>query len=194
MPVLGAEGAAALHARLIEHTLRTAYRAAHNTLELHADSADDAFMRDCASRYAIRLVQQQGSDLGARMHHAFREVLRHGGHTIALLIGTDCPALAPSHLRLASNALRDGSDAVFIPAEDGGYALVGLKRCDSRLFEDIAWGSEDVMSQTRARLNALGWRWSELEMLWDVDRPPDYARLLASGMLEQIENGTRNAD
>ena len=194
MPVLGAEGSAALHAQLIEHTLATAHRAAHSTLELHADPAEDAFMRDCASRYAMRLVQQQGGDLGARMHNAFREVLHHGRYNSALLIGTDCPALAPSHLRLASNALHDGFDAVFIPTEDGGYALVGLRRCDSRLFQDITWGSEVVMSQTRVRLNQLGWRWSELETLWDVDRPPDYARLQAQGMLRQIESGTGNTE
>jgi glycosyltransferase A (GT-A) superfamily protein (DUF2064 family) len=40
------------------------------------------------------------------------------------------------------------------------------------------------MVETRARLTALGWRWRELETLWDVDRPEDYRRLLASGLLE----------
>ena len=194
VPLLGAEGSSALHAQLIEHTLATAHCADHSTLELHADLADDEFMRECADRYAIKLVQQQGGDLGARMHNAFRAVLSHGEYETALLIGTDCPALAPSHLRLASNALRDGEDAVFVPAEDGGYALIGLRRCDPRLFQDITWGSETVMTQTRERLNALGWRWSELQTLWDVDRPSDYERLRSNGMLERIESGTGNTE
>jgi len=194
LPLLGAEGAAAFHARLIEHTLATAHRADHGTLELHADPADDKFMRECADRYAIKLVQQQGDDLGARMYHAFRAVLSDGRYHTAILIGTDCPELAPSHLRRASNALRDSDDAVFIPTEDGGYALIGLKRCDPRLFQDIAWGSAAVMRQTREQLNALGWRWSELQTLWDIDRPPDYERLVSNGLLERIESGTGNSE
>ena len=128
------------------------------------------------------------------MHNAFRAALSHSGYDTALLIGTDCPALAPAHLQLASNALRNGDDAVFVPTEDGGYALIGLRRYDPWLFQDIAWGSETVMTQTRERLNALGWRWSELQTLWDVDRPPDYQRLLANGMLERIESGTGNIE
>jgi glycosyltransferase A (GT-A) superfamily protein (DUF2064 family) len=34
------------------------------------------------------------------------------------------------------------------------------------------------MAETRVRLMQLGWRWRELETLWDVDRPEDYARLI----------------
>jgi glycosyltransferase A (GT-A) superfamily protein (DUF2064 family) len=98
-------------------------------------------------------------------------------------LGSDCPALTARHLRHADQALRDGADAVFVPCEDGGYALVGLRRTDERLFRDIAWGTETVMAETRRRLLALGWQWRELEMLWDVDRPEDYERLVAERLL-----------
>src|SRR6185295_5222006 len=100
-----------------------------------------------------------------------------------LLIGSDCPALAARHLRQAERALRDGNDAVFIPCEDGGYALIGLQREDRQLFEGMAWGGNGIMAATRARLASLGWRWHELETLWDVDRPEDYRRLVASSLL-----------
>ncbi len=75
--------------------------------------------------------------------------------------------------------MSDGTveDAVFIPAEDGGYVLVGLRRPQPRLFEGIDWGSERVMAQTRERLSELGLRWVELPTLWDVDRPGDLLRL-----------------
>jgi glycosyltransferase A (GT-A) superfamily protein (DUF2064 family) len=99
-------------------------------------------------------------------------------------VGSDCPALTADHLRQADRVLRDGVDAVFVPCEDGGYALIGLRRVDPRLFEDVAWGGAAVMAQTRARLTGLGWRWRELETLWDVDRPEDYERLLASRLLD----------
>lgn len=46
------------------------------------------------------------------------------------------------------------------------------------------------MGLTRERLRALGWRWSELETLWDVDRPGDYDRLVRSGL---VAEGTTHA-
>ena len=106
------------------------------------------------------------------MAHAFAV---HGGPM--LLIGTDCPALQTAHFTTVANLLRDGHDAVFIPAEDGGYVLVGLRQAHPRLFENIDWGSGQVMAQTRDRLAGLGLRWAEPLTLWDVDRPADLARL-----------------
>jgi len=68
-------------------------------------------------------------------------------------------------------------DAVFVPAEDGGYALIGLNHPERSLFEDIPWGSGAVMSRTRDALRRVGLRWTELDPLWDVDRPEDLPRL-----------------
>ena len=62
------------------------------------------------------------------------------------------------------------------PAEDGGYALIGLRRVSVRLFSGIDWGSDSVMEGTRQRLRDLQWRWRELRTVWDVDRPEDYKR------------------
>jgi glycosyltransferase A (GT-A) superfamily protein (DUF2064 family) len=121
------------------------------------------------------------------MHAASRDALEHAGAVI--LIGCDCPALKPRHLREAAAALARGADAVFGPVEDGGYALVGLTRVAESLFRDIEWGSATVMHATRTRLSALGWRAHELETLWDVDRPADYARLVASGLLDEGPEG-----
>ena len=182
IPVLGAEGAAALHARLAEQALETACAASLARVELHGTpDIDDPFLRSCARQFAAVLVAQTGADLGARMLAAFESVLAR--HPRSLLIGSDCPALTVRHLQQADDALRDGADAVFVPCEDGGYALIGLRRIDARLFDRIPWGSATVMADTRDRLAALGWRWRELETLWDVDRPQDYERLLASALL-----------
>ena len=179
VPLLGAEGAAALHARLVERTLETARAASFRRIELHGTpDINDPFFRFCAGHFAVALVAQAGGDLGARMLAAFESSL--AVHPRALLVGSDCPALTARHLLQADRALRDGADAVFVPCEDGGYALIGLRRVDARLFDGIAWGGENVMADTRARLTGLGWRWRELETLWDVDRPEDYARLVAS--------------
>jgi uncharacterized protein len=183
IPLLGEKGAAALHARLVESTLATARAAAVGRIELYCTpDADDPFFRFYSERYGAALVPQAGGDLGARMLAAFNTTLAK--HTRALLIGSDCPALTAKYLQDAARALRDGCEAVVGPSEDGGYVLMGLSRTDPRLFDGIAWGGADVMTETGARLAVLGWRWRELETLWDVDRPQDYERLLASGLLD----------
>lgn len=182
IPTLGAEGAAALQARLTKRTLATARAFAPGHVELCCTpDTSDPFLQFCGARYGATLTVQVGVDLGRRMQNAFERVLAAGAH--AILIGTDCPALTIAHLRDARRALADGADAVLAPAEDGGYALIALTRCDAWLFDGIAWGGATVMDATRARLADLGWRAHELETLWDVDRPEDYQRLLQSGLL-----------
>ncbi len=183
IPLLGEEGAAALHVKLARRTLDTLRAASLKDAQLHCTPlTSDPFFWFCSGHYGVSLHEQAAGDLGARMLAALEGALVN--HATALLVGTDCPALAARHLRQAQQALRDGNDAVFVPCEDGGYALVGLRRADAALFEGIAWGGDRVMADTRERLRRLGWRWVELETLWDVDRPEDYDRLLRSGLLD----------
>ena len=70
-------------------------------------------------------------------------------------------------------------DAVLGPALDGGYVLLGLRRVDDSLFERMPWGSDRVAALTGQRLDALGWHWSRLACLRDIDRPEDLVYLPA---------------
>ena len=63
------------------------------------------------------------------------------------------------------------------PAEDGGYVLIGMRRVIPAIFEDIPWGSDQVLTRTLEALAADGLSYSLLDRLWDVDRPEDLARL-----------------
>ena len=182
VPLLGEQRAARLHARMIEGTLRVALRAGFERVELHCGPhARHAVFAALARRHSLALRAQGRGDLGARMQRAFERTLRRA--SIAVLIGTDCPVLRVADLRAAARALRGGADAVLAPAEDGGYALIGLRRTSPRLFSGIEWGSDSVLAQTRRRLRELGWRWRELRTVWDVDRPEDLARLRKSRLL-----------
>jgi len=184
VPLLGAREAARLHARLVERALQTAIAARCGTVELHcAPRLREPFFARLARRYGVALRAQTRGDLGTRMHCALSRGLRVS-HTV-VLIGADCPALQPRDLRAAVRALHSGVDAVFSPAEDGGYALIGARRVSRRLFDGIPWGDAAVMAATRARLRALGWRWRELRTVWDVDRPRDYARLERAQLLRE---------
>jgi hypothetical protein len=178
IPALGAAGAASLAARFVRRSLRTAVAAGVGPVELACSpDAQQPFFVQCQRDFGVGATPQQGRDLGERMAEAAR---RHLAHRPVLLVGTDIPPLTPAHLRTAAAALAT-NDAVVIPAEDGGYVLLGLARWSPRLFERLPWGSAEVMASTRERLRELGWRWRELPALWDVDRPEDLARLAALG-------------
>jgi rSAM/selenodomain-associated transferase 1 len=178
--VLGAEGAARLHADLVRHALRIAVRAKLGRVELWcAPDERHPFFARCADELGVILKPQGEGDLGARMARAFAA---SGARADPLLvIGADCPALDIATLLAAASALRS-RDAVFAPAEDGGYVLVGLARPLPRIFEGIDWGTSGVMAQTRERLAECGASCHELPVMWDVDRPEDYARLQDSSL------------
>lgn len=176
IPALGPEGAARLHERLLRHTLTIAVAAtpAHRvTLWTALDPVHPLFL-ELAERHGIALRAQPEGDLGERMHHALVEA----GEP-ALVIGSDCPMLSPGLLRTCAEALND-HDVVCLPAEDGGYGLIGVRYPDSRLFDDMPWGTGSVMARTRERIAALGWRLTCPATVWDVDRPEDLTRLSAS--------------
>ena len=176
IPALGEAGAAALHRRLVMHSLRAATDAQLGPVELWcAPDAGDPFFRERERRFGVSLHSQGEGDLGVRMQGAFDAALARARR--AILVGSDIPALSACYLRDADRALRRGDDAVIGPAEDGGYALIGLSRCDPELFRGIPWGGAKVLAETRRRLAALSWRSSELPVLWDVDRPEDLGRL-----------------
>src|SRR4051812_44749700 len=181
-PVLGREGAARLHARLVLHALAAAHAARAGAVELWcAPDCSHPFFEGCAGQWPLRLRRQQGASLGERMRHAFDTLEAEG--TGAVLIGSDCPALGAAEIAAAATALAS-CDAVIAPAEDGGYGLIGLSRAIPRLFDGIAWGSATVMADTRERLQASRAAWRELPRTWDVDRPEDYERLCREGLLE----------
>ena len=175
IPALGATGAAALAERMLAHATEAAAAAAPDTLEVCAapDATHAAFGR-LARDHAVQLATQGDGDLGQRMHRAFTRVLTQHGR--ALIIGTDAPALDGACLRAALAALAN-HDAVFVPALDGGYALVGLRRPCAALFEGVAWSTPAVMAQTRERLQSAGLRWAELPPVADVDEPADLVHL-----------------
>jgi rSAM/selenodomain-associated transferase 1 len=165
-----------LYKKLMIHTLKIVTRAAVGSIELWCTpTTDHPFFLHCAKRFKVSLRSQIEGDLGRRMAHAFEETLKQVPY--AILIGTDCPSLTETDLKEAKETLIQGTPAVLIPAEDGGYVLIGLRKYDSFLFKGISWGSSSVLEETRTRLKKLGWQWRELEERWDVDRPEDVERL-----------------
>lgn len=182
IPRLGPDGAARLQERLTAHMLETAAAADIGPVVLWcAPDAGHPFFARCVERFGVALRPQQGEDLGARMAFAFAQA-----QGPLLLTGTDCPSIRAQDLQACARALNEGAQAVFLPAEDGGYGLVGLNRPAPFLFEAMAWSTPSVMEETRARLVRAGLRWREIRVIWDVDEPADVDRLTASGLVPEI--------
>lgn len=175
IPAIGPHGAADLHAGLLADTVSRLAESPLAPVELWCapEPVSDPFPA-LAAHYGLELHRQVGADLGERMGHAAAEALLRGSPVV--LIGTDCPGLDGVYIERALMAIK-GRDAVLGPAEDGGYVLLGLKQAAPELFHDMPWGSNQVAAVTRGRMEALGWAWAELPVLWDLDRPEDLARL-----------------
>jgi len=174
-PLLGATGSAELAERLLDHAVREAASAGFDSVELCTapDAGHAAFLR-LGRQHRLRVTTQGEGSLGDRMHQALSRALVT--HERALLIGTDAPALDAPMMQRAADAL-DRADAVFVPALDGGYVLVGLRHPAHVLFENVTWSTDQVMRQTRERAAAAGLKLAELEPVSDIDVPADLANL-----------------
>jgi rSAM/selenodomain-associated transferase 1 len=177
IPALGAEGAARLHQRLTEALLDLLAASDRIAVELWAaPDASHPFFVQAARRWPVTVHEQRGDDLGERLALAAASALRRA--RAVLLIGADCPEMSLDYLAEAERRL-EHQDAVIGPAQDGGYVLLGLRRFAPSLFAQIPWGGEMVAALTMARLDRLGWRWSALPPLRDIDRPEDLAQIPA---------------
>ncbi|MGZ5006884.1 MAG: TIGR04282 family arsenosugar biosynthesis glycosyltransferase [Methylobacter sp.] len=175
IPELTAEQAAELHIELSIKTLQRAVESNLCPVQLWCSpTTEHDFFTSLQATYPITLEQQQGSNLGERMHHAFCSALTNYSH--ALLMGCDCPSLTGQDIEQALAALTQENDVVLAPAEDGGYVLVGLNRPRPELFDNMPWGTARVLEQTRSRIRHSDLRHYELSEQWDLDTPGDLKR------------------
>jgi len=175
VPALGADGAGALHRRLVLRTFRAALAACRQTdadLEVCFDGgSEDAMKHWLGDGWLCR--RQRDGDLGQRMATAFDDSFREGSPA-TIIIGSDCPALTPEVLTAAFGVL-ETNPVVFGPATDGGYYLIGLTRPVPELFQGVAWGTQTVFAQSLQILEQTGLKPALLKPLDDLDRPEDLA-------------------
>jgi hypothetical protein len=184
IPALGAHGSAGLAQQLLLHAVQQAAQVPWDALALCVSPdtthpafalAQDLVHKSTATPQSPLTLSLQGNgDLGQRMHRALLRGLSQ--HAAVLLMGTDAPDLNAAVLQQAAQALQT-HDAVFVPAHDGGYALVGLRRPAPELFEDMVWSTASVMAETRIRAHQAGLLWCELAPVHDMDEPTDLHHL-----------------
>ena len=187
-PPLTPDEAATLHGSFVLDALERT-KAALLTFRLPAvrflacaPSSTHVFFKILAERHGVPLLDQQGKDLGERMHQAFVDCFAQG-FTKVVLVGTDVPSLPLTHYQQAFGAL-EAHDFVLGPARDGGYYLVGLTRPAPELFHDIPWSSDRVLAATRDRADRAGLRTALLQTWRDVDTIDDLQALIQESSAE----------
>ncbi|MGC8523754.1 MAG: TIGR04282 family arsenosugar biosynthesis glycosyltransferase [Acidibrevibacterium sp.] len=116
---------------------------------------------------SVPRIGQGVGDLGVRMARAIARFPRRRVY----IIGCDIPGIGPADILAARRAL-GRAEAVFGPAEDGGYWLVGLgPRRPARLFAGVRWSTPDALADTLA--NFVGRRVAFLSCRRDIDTVED---------------------
>ncbi|MDE1467177.1 TIGR04282 family arsenosugar biosynthesis glycosyltransferase [Aurantiacibacter sp. D1-12] len=160
-PLLGGAGAAEVHRRLVGRTVAT-IRESGLPFQVWTTGASHTEFAAWLGE-DVALVEQGEGDLGARLSRA---------PAPAILLGADVPGLTAQHLREAADAL-ETHEAVIGPASDGGYYLLGFARALDFLWQDMRWGTDEVLRETEVRLKAANVRYRLLGELDDCDRPED---------------------
>jgi hypothetical protein len=110
---------------------------------------------------------QVGSNLGQRMKNAFEKGFEDGYERI-VLIGSDLPDISSKHIENGLEALKE-VDAVFGPAIDGGYYLIGLSQIKSCVFDNKPWSQSNLLDETLEELTQKNISYKLLEPLNDID-------------------------
>lgn len=173
---VGAARATRVYCDLLATTLAHAHIACRMGKVSHvelwaAPDCEHPHLRGMASAFGATRHVQQGTDLGERMRHALANAAQRAGS--ALLVGSDCPVLDPIRLGAAAAALA-AHDAVLIPAEDGGYVLVGAH--GPVPFDGVRWSTPHALADTVAAFDRAGLTHAQLPAAWDVDTAQDLAR------------------
>lgn len=137
--------------------------------------------KELAGKLGWNVSAQAEGDLGARMCAAVRMNWLEHPEQPTIVIGSDCPSLNDSLVENAA-ASCEVHDVVFVPTEDGGYALVAIKPQREDLldvmFGNMTWSHEKVLETSIERLRSVGADVGVLSTLWDVDDVLGWQRYL----------------
>jgi rSAM/selenodomain-associated transferase 1 len=169
---VGAEEAARIYRRLVEHQLAEIPPEWKTHIHFSPPDAEEE-MQGWLGSGRTCFPQSEG-DLGARLESVMRAHFAATPEPL-IFVGGDCPYLDSTLLRDVSAAM-SRVDAALIPAQDGGYCLLALRRLVAPLFRAIAWSTGTVADETRARLREADVAWHELPALEDVDDEASWKR------------------
>ncbi|WP_455245649.1 TIGR04282 family arsenosugar biosynthesis glycosyltransferase [Petrachloros mirabilis] len=187
-PPLTPDEAATLHGSFVLDTLERT-KVATVRLKLPVDrylacapSSALTFFKIMEERQGVNLIDQEGEDLGIRMHRAFETMFARGYRQV-LIVGTDVPSLPLDHYKQAVDLL-EKYDVVFGPALDGGYYMIGLKKPVPELFKKISWSTDQVLAESCEKSKSLGLSVGLIPEWRDVDSIDDLQSLIEASAID----------
>lgn len=189
VPQLSAEQASGLYQAFVMDLVSATGRLKGITRIMACDPArHHPFFDSIAHRFGMKLIDQQGANLGERMKNAI-----NAAHRLKLgpvvIIGTDSPTLPMEFVRQAFGVLHS-RELVLGPSCDGGYYLIGCGKRIPPVFEGIPWGTDRVLAMTLKRITDLKLQCALLPFWYDVDHVEDLRLLTAHlGYLDQQTGG-----
>jgi uncharacterized protein len=187
IPAVGTDGAAALAEAFLQDTWSTVGSLSWARPVI----ASTAPFQPRGLEAAPEIWLQGEGDLGERLERIFRRALLESEFAFAL--GADSPGLPARLLEQAREAMRE-ADAVMGPCEDGGFYLLGLRKCPAGLLAGIRWSEAGTFEQVRTRLKSAGMRILVLDSWFDVDLPEDLEKLRKKIIAGEIQaDATRAA-
>ncbi|HEY1920156.1 MAG TPA: TIGR04282 family arsenosugar biosynthesis glycosyltransferase [Streptosporangiaceae bacterium] len=121
----------------------------------------------------FEVIRQRGDGLDERIAAALEEAYTRLP-VPAVLIGMDTPQVTTQLLESALRPLADGAaDAVFGPAHDGGFWLLGLRQPDPHLVLGVPMSTAHTGARQLARLAGAGLHVHQMPRCLDVDTAAD---------------------
>jgi rSAM/selenodomain-associated transferase 1 len=175
IPELGEDKATELYRELLTQTVELIGSVTFSDIKIYVTpDINHPFIKSLASKTGALLYKQEGDDLGHRMYQAISSSLDTHKHVI--VIGCDCPELQENDLHIARIKLSNDADIVIGPSDDGGYYLIGCNSNYPEIFNDINWGTEEVLSNTLQKAKKENLKVELLDEKWDVDTGKDLLR------------------
>jgi uncharacterized protein len=172
VPPLTADEAAALNTAFLKDIADNVSRAGeHGSIAGYVAFApagsEDFFDRTLPP--SIGLIDAALPNFGDCLVHTLERLFSRG-HRAAVVLNSDSPTLPTGILLETARLLAmPGDRGVLGPCRDGGYYLLGLKTLHRRLFDNIAWSTENVAAQTLQRAREINLSIDMLPVWYDVD-------------------------
>lgn len=123
-----------------------------------------------------QFFEQTGNDLGEKMFNAFEFAFGQKSDAV-VMIGTDSPTFPFDFIEQAFEFLETNSDVVLGKTEDGGFYLIGLRKLEKAIFENVAWSSPETFEQVFENIHRLRLHLREVPSWYDVDEREDFEKL-----------------
>lgn len=143
----------------------------------------DLYFQQLANDF--ELIQQHGSDLGARLDNAISSYLSRGYERVVIM-NSDSPTLPSTYLSQSFATLESEVDVVLGPCEDGGYYLIGAKRPIPRLLREVRMSTQTVTAETIALAADENLQVHLLPTWYDIDDAASLKRLA-----KEVRNGNQ---